>query len=422
MVSVEDLVNASDLARAKVIGALCELQQKLLEIPRTASTSIPIKPAIAVALTGDRKQSYESSRPEQKTLLSEAPPIAISTPVKRLITEPARPSLEGPRPRNGAIMKRTHMAVSNTENAFMEPDQINVRKNPKSVPLLEAAQAGNDWPLRGGDVVTYCYANVEPKKKWYILKWGQLRKDLNEDDLSRRDSVTGRSSPFDLTANRRNFDRPATEPRVSFSAMTIDSSLSRSSSRPSHSRNKASINSFATTITPYPGQSRFPLPTKENDYLGFCKGAWKIDVTARARRRGEAVVERYIPCPTGRCNFAASVFPPKVVAPKSGVMKLRWAFLARSHMRQTDMRSGDYSYRCIICILSGLQSEPYRGINPFLEHIATHAEDELDEDMLHRIQCVTGRVADDTESFALNLFPPDAQSFFIDETQSQYST
>ena len=165
-----------------------------------------------------------------------------------------------------------------------------------------------------------------------------------------------------------------------------------------------------------------PHPTSENGYLGYCKGAWKVqngdrgaltkatDWSSRSAKSGVHYLSCY------KCRFEGH-FNPKTIWNKLWTdeakgIKVRWSFLAQSHIPQknyVDRRNADecmFSYKCLFCVYLGYEAPVLHGKDLYLHHIdQTHRGAELNEIVRYRTGCINNRVCADSEEFDINLFP-----------------
>lgn len=169
-----------------------------------------------------------------------------------------------------------------------------------------------------------------------------------------------------------------------------------------------------------------PNPTHDNDFLGFCKGAARLqngDKKALEKRKqlnegwSHHSHAQYLACCSNKCAFAGhidiNVIMTKVWADEAKGLKFRWPFLAKSHVAQTKARNQQFSYQCTFCVYSGEKSPVFHGTDFYLEHVQKH-RGYIGEVVLYKARCVNDRVCDDSEDFDINLFPLSA-----DETRAR---
>lgn len=173
-----------------------------------------------------------------------------------------------------------------------------------------------------------------------------------------------------------------------------------------------------------------PTPNPENEYLGFCKGAWKLqngdrkgsmsknkDVEPWSRHPSAyAAAACYLACQQQRCAFRSSfssqdvnVIWRKVFTMEPKGLKLRWSFLAKSHVLQKVVVKHQYSFKCLFCVFTTGQSGVYHGMDFYLDHVSSaHRSERMSEVILYKTGCINDRVARDTDDFDINLFPKTA--------------
>lgn len=168
------------------------------------------------------------------------------------------------------------------------------------------------------------------------------------------------------------------------------------------------------------------MPSEENKFAGFCKGAWKIQnnmkgaMTAEHRPSGMYGEIRFWKC--CKCRFDGPMFggyskstrkfDTKIRVDISGI-RYRWLFLAKSHVplkREPTVSDGSGgSFGCIFCCAEWKQKAPvFKDLEEFMEHLQIHREQVLSPELIYRTKCIVGRIAADSEDFDINL-PPKAQ-------------
>jgi hypothetical protein len=203
------------------------------------------------------------------------------------------------------------------------------------------------------------------------------------------------------------------------------------------------------------------LPSEDNLFAGFCKGAWKLQTGAkkamrmehrpvgmyghvsywrcskcnfegpanrepRAKRSGSLSSEPLTSLPPlpGKSNDKSSSSTPsfdlRIRYHASTGIRYRWSFLAKSHVNMRTLpKSTDGSegiFMCIFCCAEKRTSTPVFGnVDLFMEHLQVHGGRPgsdgsspakiPDQDLLNRTKCVVGRLADQSEEFELNIPP-----------------
>ena len=185
--------------------------------------------------------------------------------------------------------------------------------------------------------------------------------------------------------------------------------------------NAATRSSFSSHVT---SGTAFTVTLPENDYGGFCKGAYYLQVGLKAdgvKLRNSSTAKTgegwYWGCRNKYCVFEGPAckigkeffFDDAVHEFKINGMLLiryRWSFLAKSHVAITKSKDRIYSYRCMLCVLQGIAAPAITKKRPFLEHVAEHQTQHLDESILRKTLCINDRTARDDEYFDVNFPPP----------------
>jgi hypothetical protein len=164
-----------------------------------------------------------------------------------------------------------------------------------------------------------------------------------------------------------------------------------------------------------------PKPSRKNNYLGFCKCAWRLqtgDEKAFVKskdwtQRSASSTAYSLACDRFKCEFKSpykssgnpSVIWNKLVVDDKHGIKYRWSFLAKSHVTQKNVVNEDYSYQCQFCVFSGLQV-PVMNLAMLLEHISVeHRKQPISDVILHETGCINDKIAKDGEKFDINLYP-----------------
>jgi hypothetical protein len=167
-------------------------------------------------------------------------------------------------------------------------------------------------------------------------------------------------------------------------------------------------------------------PDKENDYWGFCKGAWAVrespkkGLSLRTQPSGYYSTKQLWGCKS--CTFTGAVFrtpadstkknnkpveilDPRVKVSRSGI-RYRWLFLAKSHVRKRagDPGANDDCFGCVLCSAEGSVTGVYGGVETLMNHITlTHVGKDMSEATRNKVNCVVGRVAGNGEDFDVNM-------------------
>ena len=212
------------------------------------------------------------------------------------------------------------------------------------------------------------------------------------------------------------------------------------------------------------------LPEETNSYLGFCKGAYKLQIGLPRKKafdietrpagmystfqvwrckkcsfEGPISLTSALPSSGKKAGKPEKVFDPKVRMSKGGIA-YRWAFLAKCHVTTKGTAEGvkDGSvgtFGCLFCSAEGMgrgwlderdglgagagagvgaaagrrgrgevsNSTPMFGnVDSFMQHLGMHrtAEGMPGVEMQIRMKCVVGRMAEVGEDFDVNFPPP----------------
>ena len=160
-------------------------------------------------------------------------------------------------------------------------------------------------------------------------------------------------------------------------------------------------------------------PNADNNYLGFCKGAWRAqndDPKAWIDRHDFTMSAsnsvRYPSC--YKCAFrghlAKEIAWAKVWTDEVRGIKYRWSFLAKSHVKQKNatrsVMDRNYAYQCLFCAFSGTKETVIYTLNTYLDHVShEHRIVPLSDVVRYRTRCVNDRVCTDDDKFDINIFP-----------------
>ncbi|KYG44502.1 hypothetical protein M433DRAFT_301226 [Acidomyces richmondensis BFW] len=377
-----DLVDAADLGRDRAITCLLELRQRLLvaqsvgnsgeqqlQVPRQQRERSTSNPRLASPTELPIRSSHESS-------LSPASVIHHRTWTRQYSTA---------RDASGE-----EESVSGAEDGRSQQERVN-RKPPASVPFQPppTCDASDQSPNKEG--IPKFNSSLEGEDNTSKI-WGGLSED-------RRNTVTS----IQGASNDNSKYVPS-----SSGAMLVRSLSNTPSLVPSSYTHNAS-----TSI---------PTPTPENDYLGFCKSAWKLQNGDRAKaftkckefNDGWSQSNVYFLACAAKCAFAGHIPIDKIWTKtwtyEAKGIKLRWAFLAKSHVQQHKVKDHQYAFQCMFCVFLGEMSPVYHGTDVLLSHIAeVHRGQGMGDVILYKTKCIADHVADDEEEFDINLFPLSAR-------------
>ncbi|KAK3708927.1 hypothetical protein LTR37_011257 [Vermiconidia calcicola] len=156
-------------------------------------------------------------------------------------------------------------------------------------------------------------------------------------------------------------------------------------------------------------------PGRGNNYLGFCKTAWKLQngddkAMIKSKDYSQSAQSKYhfLTCSKFGCKFRGqgqAVINNNVVTDANRGLKYRWAFLAKSHVMTKSMKNSEYAYLCVFCVYLGEQA-PCMNVAALLDHIShKHRGSDLNAAILERTRCASDRICKDSEKFDINLYP-----------------
>ena len=159
------------------------------------------------------------------------------------------------------------------------------------------------------------------------------------------------------------------------------------------------------------------LPAEANQYAGFCKGAWRLQIgdykkamMQRQRPGGLYSTTAYWQC--CKCRFEGRLVHDqnKQARYDSRVMvadgvQFRWVFLFKSHVKSRDdmMDPMQASYGCIFCCAEGRGTPTFGGVRSLMAHLQEHRERLPRGEVLYRMNCLVGRRAGPDDDFDINL-------------------
>lgn len=206
-----------------------------------------------------------------------------------------------------------------------------------------------------------------------------------------------------------NAVRHAPSYRVSGSISSYDSQRCASA---------AMVSILSSNISTHSISAKDVLPSENNEYAGFCKGAWRQQIGDQKRAMEERVrpggiynAAKYVICK--QCKFEGRSIP--MDKKKSGfdmrVFKLvpgiqfRWEFMFKSHVqvKETCSDPTKATFGCIFCCAEGRGTPIFGGINTFMNHLVVHRECLPTSDVLYRMNCLVGRQAASDEDFDINI-------------------
>lgn len=240
-----------------------------------------------------------------------------------------------------------------------------------------------------------------------------VRPDTHTDPPQRRSPAHGQSHPQSSPSQRHNpipanTDTPPPTRTPLF--------------RPKHTPSITSTNSNTSSASSVPSTHSIWPPSSENNYAGFCKGAWKLHsgldgFKPHSEPTGFYGTQWKWRCTT--CCFEMPLAPgsdrraPKLdtqlfTHAATGI-KYRWPFLAKSHMkckRLPGAGRGPGPFGCIFCCRERGTVQGFEGLEEFLGHLGREHRFCGERTVLEMARCVVGRVAGAGEGFDVNIPPP----------------
>ncbi|KAK4553394.1 hypothetical protein LTR86_009451 [Recurvomyces mirabilis] len=211
-------------------------------------------------------------------------------------------------------------------------------------------------------------------------------------------------------------DHPERRDTVASLAVPPDVNPTTSSSPTSPKPSNRSLSVVTTS-----GPTSIATPTPENDYLGFCKSAYKLQngdrkALVKAKEFNDGWSQSavyYLCCASSKCAFAGHISMDKIWTKVWTVeargLKFRWPFLAKSHVAQQKVKEHQYGYQCLFCVFGGEKGAVYFGTDMYLEHVSTHRGQALSEVVVYKSQAIVDRIVEvdehDGTEFDINLFP-----------------
>ncbi|KAJ6138735.1 hypothetical protein N7471_005221 [Penicillium samsonianum] len=249
--------------------------------------------------------------------------------------------------------------------------------------------------------------------------WGNPWKQERLTDSDSDDAIS-HSATKEEENNHLSPISPSTQPRQDSLSATSTASTDSIPSNPS-----------TRSSTDRPTQAIRPLwpPSKTNNYLGFCKGAWKVHTGFRGFKiysepgTGYYTQQSWLRCT--KCAFEAPMAPKSsshnpqfegsVRTHKASGIRYRFEFLAKSHVpckRDPALHFAPNTPRgtfcCVFCCAMAQGStQVYGNLDIFMAHLAEQhwGVERGTLAVLPSMRCVVGRLAPDSEYFDVNILP-----------------
>ncbi|MCJ1281358.1 hypothetical protein MMC26_000677 [Xylographa opegraphella] len=161
------------------------------------------------------------------------------------------------------------------------------------------------------------------------------------------------------------------------------------------------------------------LPAEENDFAGFCNGAWKLQIGEKKKALEE--IKRVSSIYTAssfwkckKCHFEGRMTRDakgnKAVDTRvygaNGIL-YRWEFLFKCHVQlKNALPTMDSTFGCIFCCVEGKGTPIYGGVKNFLAHMLEHRERPPTGEVLYRVGCIVGRTPNHEDDFDIALPAP----------------
>lgn len=140
----------------------------------------------------------------------------------------------------------------------------------------------------------------------------------------------------------------------------------------------------------------------------------KKAITERQRPGGMYSANLYWRCQ--KCMFEGRMTADKGTKRKSydtqvhntNGIQWRWLFLFKSHVYLNDILQNPQAstFGCIFCCGVGKGTPMFGGVQSFMNHLQQHRDSPPSGEVLYKMNCIVGRVADVREDFDINLPPP----------------
>ncbi|KAL8661949.1 MAG: hypothetical protein Q9202_005150 [Teloschistes flavicans] len=162
------------------------------------------------------------------------------------------------------------------------------------------------------------------------------------------------------------------------------------------------------------------LPSEENKFSGFCKGAWRLQIGDRKKAmedrqrpgRGGSTFNSHSYWKCKGCNFEGRLIQmdkktkvsDKTVISADGI-QFRWEFLFKCHIETKENAPNPLksTFGCIFCCAQGRGTPTFGGAQSFMDHLQEHRVSLPEGEVLYRMNCITGRKAVQVEDFDIAL-------------------
>ncbi|KAK5007755.1 hypothetical protein LTR28_004878 [Elasticomyces elasticus] len=169
------------------------------------------------------------------------------------------------------------------------------------------------------------------------------------------------------------------------------------------------------TFTHTPTPQLIGRPHKENNYWGFCRGAWDCresltsGLEIHLQPVGMTGTLPHWQCK--RCQFRSAPLRSRTTPPDPRILvaacgiRYRWAFLARSHVRCKNAVAGpgEYAYGCVFCSSEARETGVYGNVETLLAHVGVRHGGRMTDKMREQTRCIEGRAAGAVEEWDVNI-------------------
>ncbi|KAF2190978.1 hypothetical protein K469DRAFT_746440 [Zopfia rhizophila CBS 207.26] len=172
-------------------------------------------------------------------------------------------------------------------------------------------------------------------------------------------------------------------------------------------------------------------PCKDNNYWGFCKGAWAVREELKkglsVQTRPDGMYSSHQVWQCKHCHFTGETFQATVPGKKkketvvdrsirisSVGIRYKWIFLAKSHVKKKTMDSAttgikgsadkeECNYGCVICSVEGNVTGIYGNVETLFNHIFLEHVRSMSDKTVQKAKCIMGREAKAEEEWDINV-------------------
>lgn len=396
------LLDVSDSSQDQAVLVLIQLHQRII-------VSAPIETLKPPPLfSPDSLSSHiQESLVHPKSLASSPSPI---------ISAGCFPAPPAYRPPISASQLLATDFVSEKKQHFSLVDKIGLSRRSKPERSTKRSLSGSIATSQPTSTVK----NLTEKPN--IIKHHQDRlKGVGEtsDDLSRFEAMSAADSGLTAPEPETPEFNPWTSQRAPSPSQRSHISAS-SGSQFSHQRIQMAALGMMTSDASVSHMSVSPkdlLPSEANQYAGFCKGAWRLQIgdkkkamDERQRPGGMYKANSYWQC--AKCKFEGRMvmidrkrkgFDTRVFMTEG--IQFHWEFLFKSHVESKDGHPDPLraTFGCIFCCAEGRGTPTFGGADSFMTHLQEHRDRLPTGEVLYRMNCLVGQRAQQDDNFDVNL-------------------